>query len=564
MLKELRIKNFAIIDNLNVEFTSGLTALTGETGAGKSIIIDALNLILGGSADSNVIRTGDSSATVESVFESANPQTLDILSELGINANNGEVVLRRTISNTGKNRCLVNDCTVTVGVLARLGNRLVDIHGQHDHQALLNPEIHVDLLDLYGKTMDERNEFSKKYFEYLEDLRKIEDLRSKESDRMQREDLLRFQINEIDKANLSLDEEDLLKSEKNKLQYAEKIHGSVKLVLNLIAEKEGAVLDELGVAQRELESLPSLDPELGKQAERAQSAFCEIEELIEELRDYAHKIEFNPSRLEEIEDRLSEINGLKRKYGGDSALVLDHREKISNELDTLSCFQENMEKVQKDIQLHQTALSKLSVILAEKREKTASVFKKNVEKELCDLGMKDVKLKVQFNYEEDDANFVKFRDQKVKLNSTGLGSIEFLFSPNLGEDLKPLVKIASGGELSRLMLALKSNLNKQDTIPVMVFDEVDTGIGGKIAEVVGNKLKKIAVEKQVFCITHLPQIAGKAISHFVVFKTVREKRTYSGIRELSEHERVEEIARMSGGKKITETTLRHAREMIQP
>ena len=564
MLKELRIKNFAIIDNLNVEFTSGLTALTGETGAGKSIIIDALNLILGGRADSNFIRTGESSATVESVFEIANTQTLDILSELGINANNGEVVLRRTISNTGKNRCLVNDCTVTVGVLARLGNRLVDIHGQHDHQALFNPEIHVDLLDLYGKTMDERNEFSKKYFEYLEDLRKIEDLCSKESDRMQREDLLRFQINEIDKANLSLDEEDLLKSEKNKLQHAEKIHGSVKLVLNLIAEKEGAVLEELGVAQRELESLPSLDPELGKQAERAQSAFCEIEELIEELRDYAHKIEFNPSRLEEIEDRLSEINGLKRKYGGDSALVLDHREKISNELDTLSCFQENMEKVQKNIKLHQTALSKLSVILAEKREKTASVFKKNVEKELCDLGMKDVKLKVQFNYEEDDANFVKFRDQKVKLNSTGLGSIEFLFSPNLGEDLKPLVKIASGGELSRLMLALKSNLNKQDTIPVMVFDEVDTGIGGKIAEVVGNKLKKIAVEKQVFCITHLPQIAGKAISHFVVFKTVREKRTYSGIRELSEHERVEEIARMSGGEKITETTLRHAREMIQP
>lgn len=564
MLKELRIKNFAIIDNLNVEFTSGLTALTGETGAGKSIIIDALNLILGGRADSNFIRTGESSATVESVFEIANPQTLDILSELGINANNGEVVLRRTISNAGKNRCVVNDCTVTVGVLARLGNRLVDIHGQHDHQALLNPEIHVDFLDLYGKTMDERNEFSKKYFEYLEDLRKIEDLRSKESDRMQREDLLRFQINEIDNANLSLDEEDLLKSEKNKLQYAEKIHGSVKLVLNLIVEKEGAVLEELGVAQRELESLLSLDPELGKQAERAQSAFCEIEELIEELRDYAHKIEFNPSRLEEIEDRLSEINGLKRKYGGDSALVLDHREKISNELDTLSCFQENMEKVQKDIKLHQSALSKLSVILAEKREKTANVFKKNVEKELCDLGMEDVKLKVQFNYEEDDTNFVKFRDQKVKLNSTGLGSIEFLFSPNLGEDLKPLVKIASGGELSRLMLALKSNLNKQDTIPVMVFDEVDTGIGGKIAEVVGNKLKKIAVEKQVFCITHLPQIAGKATSHFVVFKTVREKRTYSGIRELSEHERVEEIARMSGGKKITETTLRHAREMIQP
>jgi len=564
MLKELRINNFAIIDNLSVEFTSGLTALTGETGAGKSIIIDALNLILGGRADSNFIRTGESSATVESVFEIKNLQTLDILSELGIDANNGEVVLRRTISNTGKNRCMVNDCAVTVGVLAKLGDRLVDIHGQHDHQALLNSEIHVDLLDLYGKTMDERNEFTKKYFKYLEDLKKVEDLRSKESDRLQREDLLRFQINEIDKASLSRNEEDLLKSEKNKLQHAEKIHESVKLVLNLIAEKEGAVLEELGVVKRELESLPSLDPELGKQAQRGQSAFCEIEELVEELRDYAHKIEFNPSRLEEIEDRLSEINGLKRKYGGNIDLVLDYRDKVSTELDTLSCFNESMEKLQKDIKLHQTILSELSVVLAEKRERTAGIFKKDVEKELCDLGMKDVRLKVQFNYEGGGSNFVKFRNEKVKLNSTGLGTIEFLFSPNLGEDLKPLAKIASGGELSRLMLALKSNLNKQDTIPVMVFDEVDTGIGGKIAEVVGSKLKKIATEKQVFCITHLPQIAGKAISHFVVFKTVKEKRTYSSIRELSEQERVEEIARMSGGKKITKATLSHAKEMIQP
>ncbi|MBT3514053.1 MAG: DNA repair protein RecN [Nitrospina sp.] len=564
MLKELRIKNFAIIDNLNVEFSSGFTALTGETGAGKSIIIDALNLILGGRADSNFIRTGESSATVESLFEVTNSQTLDLLLELGININDGEVVIRRTISSSGKNRCLINDCSVSVGVLARLGNRLVDIHGQHDHQALLNPEIHVDLLDLYGKTMDERNELTKKYYKYLEDIKKIEDLRIKESDRMQREDLLHFQIKEIDTANLSIDEEGLLKSEKNKLQYSEKIHGIVKLVLNLISEKEGAILDELGVAKRELESLPLLDPELGKQAERVQSAFCEIEELTEELRDYGHKIEFNPSRLEEIEDRLSEINGLKRKYGGDITLILDHREKISNELDTLSCFQENMEKIQKNIKLHKTILSKHSIILAEKREKTASMLKKNVEKELCDLGMKDVRLKVQFNYEGDDVNFIRFRNQKVKLNSTGLGTIEFLFSPNLGEDLKPLVKIASGGELSRLMLALKSNLNKQDTIPVMVFDEVDAGIGGKIAEVVGDKLKKIAAEKQVFCITHLPQIAGKAVSHFVVFKMVKEKRTYSSIRELSKQERVEEVARMSGGKKITEATLNHAREMIQP
>jgi len=564
MLKELRINNFAIIDNLHVEFQSGLTAFTGETGAGKSIIIDALNLILGGRADSDFIRTGETSATVEGIFEITDPHTLDILRELDICINNGELVVRRTISGSGKNRCLLNDCTVTVGVLAKLGNRLVDIHGQHDHQALLNPEIHIDILDLYGKTMDERNEFEKKYFAYLVDLKKLDELISRERDHLQREDLLRFQINEIDEANLLVDEEDLLKSKKNKLKHAEKINGSIKQVLNLIAEQEGAVLDLLGAAHRELESLPSIAPEFEKQLKRGQSAFYEIEELVEELRAYSHTIEFSPSRLEEIEDRLAEINGLKRKYGGDIAEILNYREKIAKELDTLSCFQKNMGNIQKDIKSHHTTLSKLSTTLAGKREKTAGVFKKNVERELHDLGMKDVKLEVQFIYEADESGFISFKNQTVKLNPTGLGRIEFLFSPNPGENLRPLVKIASGGELSRLMLALKSNLNRQDITPVMVFDEVDTGIGGRIAEVVGNKLKKIAAEKQVFCITHLPQIASKAMSHFIVFKDVKKNRTYSSIRELSKQERVEEIARMSGGTKITETTLKHAREMIQP
>jgi len=564
MLKELKINNFAIIDNLHVEFQSGLIALTGETGAGKSIIIDALNLILGGRADSDFIRTGETSATVESIFEVTDEKTLDTLRELGINVNNGEVLVRRTISSSGKNRCLVNDSTVTVSALARLGNRLVDIHGQHDHQTLLNPEIHLDILDLYGKIMEDRKNFVKQYHSYLDDLKKLDELRSKESDRLQREDLLRFQIAEIDNTNLSLDEEDLLKLEKNKLQHAKKIHGSIKLILNLLAEKEGAVLDLLGTSQRELESLLSIDPKLEMQVKRGESGFYEIEELVEELRDYAHKIDFNPSRLEEIEDRLAEINGLKRKYGGDIATILNHREKIAKELDTLSSFQKNMEEMQEHIKSHHVILSQLSTVLAKKREKTAILFKKNVEKELRDLGMNDVKLEVQFLYEADESGFISFQNQAVKLNSTGIGTIEFLFSPNPGEDLRPLVKIASGGELSRLMLALKSNLHKQDIIPVMIFDEVDNGIGGKIAEVVGNKLKKIAIEKQVFCITHLPQIAGKAISHFIVFKDVKKKRTYSGIRELSKQERVEEIARMSGGTKITETTRKHAREMIQP
>ncbi len=564
MLKELKINNFAIIENLHVEFQPGLNVLTGETGAGKSIIIDALNLILGGRADSDFIRTGETSATVESVFEINDPATLDLIRELEIETNRGEIIIRRTISGSGKNRCLLNDSTVTVAALGTLGNRLVDIHGQHDHQTLLNSEVHVDLLDLYGKSMGKKNDFSKEYSAYLTDLRKLDDLCSRESDQLQREDLLNFQINEINQANLSPDEEDLLKAEKNKLQHAEKLHGSIRQILDRIADHEGAALETLGAAQRDLDSLPQIDPALEVQAKRGQTAFYELEELTEELRNYLQSIEANPARLEEIEDRLAEINGLKRKYGGDIATVLSHREKIANELEALSSFQETMERIQSDLKSRESTLSKLSIALATTREKIADTLKKNVEKELLDLSMKEVRFAVRFNYEPDESGFVLFRKQTVKLHPTGLGAIEFLFSPNPGEDLKPLAKIASGGELSRLMLALKSILNKQDTIPVMVFDEVDTGIGGKVAEVVGNKLKKIATGKQVFCITHLPQIAGKAIAHFQVFKDVKGKRTFSGIRELSEKKRVEEIARMSGGEKITETTRKHARQMIQP
>ncbi|MCH7650003.1 MAG: DNA repair protein RecN [Nitrospinae bacterium] len=563
MLQEIRITNFAIIENLAIEFHSGLNVLTGETGAGKSIILDALNLILGGRADTDTIRSGASTATVEACFTLNDPQTLAMIADLGIDVDNGEVIIKRIISSSEKNRTYLNNSNLTVAALSAIGDRLIDIHGQHDHQSLLHPETHVDLLDHYGRLMQNRTEFHEHYAAYQKTLQTLKQIQTHQGERLQRQDLLNFQIGEIDKAGLSVGEDDDLKNEKNKLNHAEKLHQSVQNALDTLADNDGSVLELLGRVDRELQGLPEIDPALETQAQRGQTAYLEAQELAEELRDYQKTIEFNPARLEEIEDRLAEINGLKRKYGNDIATTLEYRETIGQELATLSLGEESIDALKEEIKTQQKALAALAVELAKQREQAAEKLKKAVEKELRDLNMKHVQFSVRFVYETDAEGFTTYKNKKTRTHANGIGEIEFLFSPNPGEDLRPLAKIASGGEISRVMLALKSILNEQDPVPVMVFDEVDSGISGSVAEKVGVKLKKIAEQKQILCITHLPQIAGMADSHYRVHKTVSGKRTRSTIIELDYEHRVEEIARMSGGETITETTLKHAREMIK-
>ena len=563
MLQEIRITNFAIIENLAIEFHSGLNVLTGETGAGKSIILDALNLILGGRADTDTIRSGASTATVEACFTLNDPQTLAMIADLGIDVDNGEVIIKRIISSSEKNRTYLNNSNLTVAALSAIGDRLIDIHGQHDHQSLLHPETHVDLLDHYGRLMQNRAEFHEHYAAYQKTLQTLKQIQTHQGERLQRQDLLNFQIGEIDKAGLSVGEDDDLKNEKNKLNHAEKLHQSVQNALDTLADNDGSVLELLGRVDRELQGLPEIDPALETQAQRGQTAYLEAQELAEELRDYQKTIEFNPARLEEIEDRLAEINGLKRKYGNDIATTLEYRETIGQELATLSLGEESIDALKEEIKTQQKALAALAVELAKQREQAAEKLKKAVEKELRDLNMKHVQFSVRFVYETDAEGFTTYKNKKTRTHANGIGEIEFLFSPNPGEDLRPLAKIASGGEISRVMLALKSILNEQDPVPVMVFDEVDSGISGSVAEKVGVKLKKIAEQKQILCITHLPQIAGMADSHYRVHKTVSGKRTRSTIIELDYEHRVEEIARMSGGETITETTLKHAREMIK-
>ena len=564
MIKEIRIRNFAVIENLEVSFGKGLSVLTGETGAGKSIIIDAINLLLGGRADTDSIRSGETTAFVEAVFEITDPVTRDLILEFGVEMDDSELLIKRQVSNTGKNRCLLNNSSVTVSTLGKIGDRLVDLHGQHDHQALLHPEIHIELLDLYGKCNDLRDEFSKIFSNYQTQSKIFNSMKIDEQELLQKQEFLSFQLKEIDKANLSKEEEEELKAARNKLKHAEQIREGLQKSQSLLTDEGGSIIENLGQVLKELESVQNIDSGLAEPVERSRSAFYELEEVVESLRSYGQSLEFNPTRLEEIEDRIAEINELKRKYGNDIVKILIRREEIAEELEQLASNEENMESLEDDLKKKELMLSKLGTQLAEKREAAAKSLSRSVEKELKELSMSNVLLSVRFDYPTDPEGFILFRKQKIKATSNGLGTLEFLFSPNQGEEMRPLAKIASGGELSRVMLALKSILNDQDTVPVMIFDEVDTGIGGSVAQKVGIKLQKVATTKQVFCITHLPQIAGMALSHFRVEKEVKGKRTRSTIRQLKHKERVEELARMSSGDKITDASLKYAREMLRP
>ncbi|MBT7180309.1 MAG: DNA repair protein RecN [Nitrospina sp.] len=564
MIKEIRIRNFAIIENLAVNFEQGLNVLTGETGAGKSIILGALNLLLGGRADTDSIRSGETTAFVEGAFEVTDPATLDLIRECGIEMEDGELLVKRQVSNAGKNRCLLNDSPVTVSTLAKIGDRLVDLHGQHDHQALLHPETHIDLLDLYGKSQELRNEFALNFSDYQTQAKKLQSMKMDEQERLQKEEFLSFQLAEIDAAGLSEEEEEEIKAESHKLKHAEKIRAGLQQSQSLLTDDQGSILENLGQVLKELEAVLEIDPGLAETVERSRSAYYELEEVVESLRSYNRSLEFNPNRLEEIEDRLAEINGLKRKFGNDITEILKRRDQIAEELQQLASNDENMKALEEELRQKEKVLSKLAIRLAEKRESAAKSFTASVEKELKELSMGNVQFGVRFDYPSDPDGFILFRKEKMKASATGLGTLEFMFSPNPGEELRPLVKIASGGEVSRVMLALKSILNDQDTIPVMIFDEVDTGIGGGVAEKVGLKLQKVASTKQVLCITHLPQIAGLASSHFRIEKQIKSKRTHSTIHQLEHEERVEELARMSSGETITDASLEHAREMLKP
>jgi DNA repair protein RecN (Recombination protein N) len=562
MLKELNIKNIAIIDQLQVEFTPGLNVLTGETGAGKSIVVDALNLALGERASGDLIRTGCQEASVEAAFELNGRSTKEIaalLDEQGISINTGEdLIVRRVLSSSGKNKVYINGSLANLATLATLGANLADIHGQHEHQSLLSIDRQMEMLDSFGG-LDELLGAVGGFYRRLQDTRKkLAELQIGERDRAQREEMLRFQKNEIEAAMLKPGEDEDLANEQKVLANSEKLAAVSAMVDETLFSSDDSVLVNLKKAINGLNDIIEIDGKLKGAVELCESARAQIEEAAREIASYRERVEFDPQRLEQIGDRLDLIQKFKKKYGNTIAEIIEFGAKASTELDRMERSTEEIENLKSEIQAVKFELTDKSNELTKKRGAAARELEKKVEAELAHLGMQKTAFSVKITQEDGGDTL-----DGHKISHRGADCIEFLIAPNPGEEPKPLAKIASGGELSRIMLALKTVLVAGDSIPTLVFDEVDAGIGGAVAEEVGKKLKHVASKRQVFCITHLPQIASMADSHYGVAKSVKEDRTHTEVRLLNEKERVDEVARMLGGKTITEATIKHAEEMIE-
>ncbi len=550
MLARLRIKNFAIIEELEIEFALGFNVLSGETGAGKSILIDALVLALGGKARQEQIRSGADFCEVEAVFElENNDEIFQLLKELGIEKEQ-ELILRRRVSAQGRSSAWVNLHSVPVSVLSRLRESLIDIYGQHEYQSLLRPEHHLSFLDAFGEIWERFSDYQALYQDWQELRKEYESLKLSEKERREKEDLLRFRIQELESANLRSGEEEELEAERARLRHSELLRRASEFAYQELYEREGAVLEKISAVIAELEKAGEYDPALKKYLDDLSQAQALVEEVGRELGEYLSSIEADPKRLEEIEERRAELKRLKRKYQMEIDELIEFLNQSKKELETLSNYESRIEEIEKELAEKKELLEKRSQQLSKERKIQAKKLEKKLEQVLKELGMKKCRFEVKFE-ELDEPELL------------GKDRVEFYLSTNPGEELKPLSKIASGGELSRIMLGLRNILALKSGAKVLIFDEVDTGIGGAIAEVVGKKLKQLSETNQVLCITHLAQIAKFADHHIYVWKEESKGRTVARVKPLSEKERIDELARMIGGIKITDKTRAYARELLE-
>jgi len=554
MLQELRIKNLAIIDELNLSFFKGLNILTGETGAGKSIILNAVHLLLGDKATGELIRNSEEEASVEALFDiSANRKVKEKLKEkvLGSESVDDEdsFLIRRVISRSGRGKAFLNGNLATLGMLLEIGEELLSLCGQHEHQSLQRVETHIDILDEFGELNRPRGEFEE-HFQKLASLsEEAKRIREGEEGRARERELMAFQSKEIEASGLRIGEEEALKEERRILIHAKKLIEFADSSQEMLYGGEGSAIERMqGILNQGREAV-TLDPSLSQLLENLENASIQLEEVALALRDYSRRTEINPLRLEEVEGRLDEIERLKRKYGPTVDEVLRFKEKADEKLQSFASDEEELFQLEKALTPLQEAVTSLAGRLSSGRKGAASELKKIVERELGSLGMKRIVFEVAI--------------ENGPLTPTGMDRVEFLVSPNVGEEVKPLAKIASGGELSRIMLAIKKILAKVGGRQVLIFDEVDSGIGGAIAEVVGRKLKELSKHHQVICVTHLPQIACFADRHYCVRKEVRRGRTITAVDQLGQATVVDEIARMLGGVKVTDKTRAYAREMVE-
>jgi len=562
MLRELRIKNFAVIDQVVLELEPGLNIITGETGAGKSIILNALALISGGRGSSDVIRHGEDEATVEALFEAMPPALAVKLSEAGFETG-GDLVVKRVLSRSGKNRIYLNGSLCPVTLLSEVGQALVHIYGQHEHHALLRPETHLELLDAFAH-LDSETKTMSAHFEQLSDAwQRLGDTRASLESRAREQTLLEAQVEEIARARLETEEEERLRSERAILIHAEKLHQGCREGEELLYEGDAALVSRLGKYAARLKELALIDGNLRPTLDLLESSLAQLQEAATQLRRYAGRVHFDPGALERLDDRLAEIQRLKRKYGAGVEEILRMLEEMKKSLEDLEESEGRIAGLEQAFGEARRLAWETAEKISHERQRAAKRLRREAEKELKNLGMPNTAFEVRFIVQEDKADTPPFFVAGKRLTERGADQVEFYFSPNPGEPVKPLAKIASGGELSRLMLALKALVLAPGAVPTLLFDEVDAGIGGRVAEVVGNKLKQVAACHQVIGVTHLPQIAALANAHFVVEKEVERGRTFTRTRRLAQTEKVGELARMLGGVKITEQARRHAEELVR-
>ena len=552
MLREIRVRNFAVIDAVTAAFGPGLNVLTGETGAGKSMLIDAILLIRGARAQTDVIRTDTETASVEAVFdlEPRGPAAA-VLDEAGLGLEEGQLVVRRELARSGRHRAFVNDSPVTVGLLERLGDHLVEVHGQHEHQRLLEPARQLDLLDRFADAEELRDRVGDLFAKHRAAKAEPERVRTAERDRAQREDLLRLQLAELDGARLRVGEEEELRAERRRLQHAGRLAAGLVEAAGVLNEDEDSAMSRLQRTARHLRELSRIDPAFTAPADAVDGAGALVEDALAAIRSLRESIAVAPGRLEAVDERLDVLTRLKRKYGDTEAAMLAFRADATVELERLGRHEQILAEQERMLGELHAELTEAAIALADRRRDVADRLAGETARELRQLGMERARFEIAVE-----------RAPLDEVGPRGLDRVEFRLSTNPGEDVRPLARVASGGELSRTMLALKGVLARADRVPTMIFDEVDSGIGGRIAAVVAQKLATAAEGRQVLCVTHLAPIAARAAQHVRLSKSVRGGRTRVAAETLTPDTRVEEIARMLAGDRVTDAARGHARELL--
>jgi DNA repair protein RecN (Recombination protein N) len=567
MLTELRIENFAIIDHLDLEFSAGLIIFTGETGAGKSIIMDAIEMLLGGRAEATVIRADSERANVEAVFKlsgAAGQFVCEILQREELLDDANYVTIGREVRREGRSIARVNGRTVSVSLLREIGSFLLDIHGQTEHLSLLNPHSHLGLLDRYADVEPLFKAYRETYQKIQSVRRELNEIIEVQRDADRRREMLTFQMEEIESARVKPGEDDELRKERDRLANAESLATMAQEALTVIDEgtpDSPAVTDQLGQVVSALSSLARIDPSQNDLSDQAENMLETLSDMAHDLRAYLDNIEFNPKRLEQAEERLDLIQRLKRKYGGTIEAVIAHGAEARAKLETIANADDRITELRKQENDLLKKLSERALALSKKRKESAAKLAKGIERELDDLKMASAKFGADFQTRPDPNGIMLEAGARVGFDGSGIDRVEFLVAPNPGEGLKPLAKIASGGETSRLMLALKNVLASADQVPALIFDEIDQGIGGRVGAVVGEKLWRLGRNHQVFCITHLAPLASFGDQHFQVQKNIRAGRTTTEVKLLDGEERLLELALMNG--EVTEGNLRAAHEMLQ-